>query len=85
MERHQARRICKVLGWGPSEAARQYNRLNKGTFTRQYIADMMSGRQKVSSAFSVFLRLSLTNARLRRRNQKLEAELLLYKAREASP
>lgn len=71
MEQARARRIMSVLGWGPSEVARRYNRLTGAHYDKQQVHKQVSGGRQVSDGLAAFLKLSLRLAGAQRRFARL--------------
>lgn len=67
MTQDRAKRIMRALGWGSSEAARQFNRVARARYTRQHVNTLVNGPRGVSEAFAVFLRMAVRVAVLERR------------------
>lgn len=84
MEQARARRIMSVLGWGPSEVARRYNRLTGARYDKQQVHKQVSGGRQVSDGLAAFLKLSLRLAVAQRRLARLRELSLSEASVEAS-
>jgi len=70
MEQARARRILRLMGWGPTEAARRYNVVARTKLKAQDINQQVNGKKRgVSDGFAVFLRMAVHVARLERRHR----------------
>lgn len=68
MRQERAKRIMRLMGWGPSETARQFNRVTGRRYTRQHVNTQVNSERGVSEALAVFLRLAVRIAVLERRS-----------------
>lgn len=73
-----------VLGWGPSEAARRYNRLTGARYDKQQVHKQVSGTRQVSDGLCAFLKLSLRLAAAQRRLARLRERSLSEASVEAA-
>ena len=67
MTKDRAKKIMRLLGWGQSETARQFNRVAGTRLGRQNIIAQINGARGVSDSLAVFLRLAARIATLKRR------------------
>jgi hypothetical protein len=67
MRQERAKRIMALLGWGPTETARQYNRVAGTNLRRQNINTQINTDRGVSDGLAVFLRMAVKIAVMKRR------------------
>ena len=67
MEQARARRIMRLLGWGPTLTAKRYNDTAKTKMRPQDISAQVTGSRRVSDGLAIFLRMSVRVAVLQRR------------------
>lgn len=60
----------RLLGWGQSETARQFNRVAGTRLGRQNINTQINGTRGVSESLAVFLRMAVRVAVLSRRRDR---------------
>lgn len=69
MEQARARRIMRLLNWGPTLAAELYNKTTGAKMRPQDISAQVTGSRRVSDGLAIFLRMSARIAVLQRRYQ----------------
>ena len=69
MEQARARRIMRLLNWGPTLTAELYNKATKAKLRPQDISAQVTGARRVSDGLAIFLRMSVRVAVLQRRYQ----------------
>ena len=57
----------RLMGWGPTEVARQYNRVAGTNLRRQNINTQINTNRGVSDGLAVFLRMAVRIAVMQRR------------------
>ena len=85
MDKARAKRIMRLMGWGPTETARQYNRVAGTNLRRQDIASQVGASSRgVADGLAVFLKMSVKLACAQRR-LKPEACAARLDARRKAP
>jgi hypothetical protein len=67
MKQERAKRILRLLGWGTSQAAREFNRVTGKSYSRQHVNAQLNGTRGVSESLALFLRLRIRISQLERR------------------